>query len=221
MTALIVIACIIAFFALLFCFSITVYVKITDQVRFFLGAFGFKKEISFDEKDKEKPVKKKKKSSDKPAKKSQPEKKPTKESFSDSIEAAMLILKSVIRPAAKLLKHIRLEIVKLNMTVCGDSADELAIEYGAICTAIYALLGHLKQLIHVKLNNKKMCIRADFVGDLPEYDIYFKVKLRFGCIISSAAGMIFGVLVNTIKARNQTMQPEQASKSDTDGRDSS
>lgn len=213
MTALIVIGCIVGFIALLLSFSVTVYVHITEEVNVSVGALGFKKKIDSEEfqkkqENKKKPKKKKKnkKTPDQP-KEQKPKEKVTQKTFGETVEFALMIIKSIAKPSKRLLSHIRITCLSLQMTVCDEDADETAIQFGQICTGIYALLGHLDQLLTLKV--KKVEIRPDFVSDEAQYDIYFKVKLRLCHILGSAIGMIFNLIVNTIKTKNQQQEQNE------------
>lgn len=203
-TALIIIGSIIAFFALLLSFSATVYISIKEEVTISVGAFGYRYHINLDEDEKPKKEKKKKKSKKKKAtdtKKKEASKKPSKkasfESFQETVEFALSIFRSVFKPTVKLLKHTRITKLSLYMTVCSEDADETAIQYGQISIAIYNLLGHLDNLITLKV--KSVDIIPDFVSDEAKYDISFKVKLRLCHIIGALISMIVKFLVNTIK----------------------
>jgi len=122
-----------------------------------------------------------------------------------------MIIKSVAKPSKNLLKRIRITSLSLQMTVCAEDADETGIRFGQICTGIYALLGHLDQLLTLKV--KKVEIRPDFVSDQAQYDIFFKVKLRLFHILGSGFSMIFNLLANTNKMKNEKQDlKEQAIK---------
>ncbi|WMJ22237.1 hypothetical protein RBG61_09575 [Paludicola sp. MB14-C6] len=211
MTALIIIGSIIAFFALLLSFSLTVYVSIQEEVKIAIGAFGYRYHIDLDDDGKPKKPKKKKKKKKQTAEKKQenikkPSKKPDSKSFGETIEFALSLLRAVIKPTLKLLKHTRITKLSLYMTVCGEEADETAIFFGQVSTGIYNLLGHLDNLITLKV--KSVDIVPDFVSDEAKYNIFFKVKLRFCHIIGALISMIVKFLVNTIK---NNLQHEQHS----------
>jgi hypothetical protein len=213
-TALFIIGGIVAFFALLLSFSLIVYVSIKQEVDISVGAFGYRYHINLDEDKKPKKEKKKKKKKKEAEKKKETPKKPTKKanskSFSETIEFVLSLLRSVIKPTVHLLKHTRITKLSLYMTVCGEEADETAITFGGISTGIYNLLGHLDNLITLKV--KSVDIIPDFVSDEAKYDISFKVKLRFCHIIGALISMIVKFLVNTIKNNMKHNQGIQKSK---------
>lgn len=223
MTGWIIVGSIIAFFVILFSFSLTVYVKITDEVSVAVGAFGYRKKLDFEEptpEEKEKQAKKEAKKKSKKKKKAgekkkqpteQQKKKATWESFGETVEFALSLIKSVVKPLGNLLSHVRITALTLRMTVCGDDADETAIQFGQICTAIYNVLGHLDNLITLKV--KQVAIRPDFVSDEAQYDIHFKVKLRFSHILMAGLRMFVRFIGNTMKQKAAAEEKAPASNS--------
>ena len=215
MIALIIIGSIISIIILLLSFSLTIYVYITDEVKLFVGAFGYQYEINLDEE--EEPKKKKaKKHKKKIVKKKKGQgkgkkKKVDEKTFGDTVELVFNIIKSILKPTAKLLSHIRITKLSLYMTVCSEDADETAIKYGSISAGIYTLLGQLDNLFTLKV--KLIDIIPDFVSDEAVYNIYFKVKLRFFYIISTGISMIFKFLVNTIKNKKDNVPPKHVKRS--------
>lgn len=202
MTAVWILLGILAFFAVLLSFSMTIYVKITEEVTVWLGVFGYRCRLDFDQ---DKPPKKKKSPKIKEAKledakKKVKSKKATEKSLSETLDFAVTLIKSIFSNSVQMLKHIRITGLRLYMTVACDSADETAITYGAMTMAIYTLLGVLDQTFKLKI--KSMDIVPDFVTGEPKYDIYFKVKLRFCHMIFAAFGILFKIITNTIKYSN-------------------
>lgn len=220
MTGWIIVGSIIAFFVILFSFSLTIYVKITDEVNVAIGAFGYRKKLDFQEpspeeteKKREKEERKKKKKTKKSVQKKespkeQQKKKITFKTFGETIEFALTMIKSILKPTGTMLKHIRITGLTLQMTVCSEDADETAIHFGQICMGIYNLLGHLDNLLTLKV--KKVNIRPDFISDEAQYDIHFKVKLRFSHILMAGLCMLTRFIGNTMKQKQaeETRQEE-------------
>jgi len=209
-TALIIVSSIVLVIALLLSFSLTVYVCIKEEVSLSVGAFGYKHKFDFDDEDdddddddddeqEEKNQKKKrKKDKDEQGKTTSTVNEKT---LGKTIKFVFSIIKSVLKPTGKLLSHIRITKFSLYMTVCGEDADETAIKYGQVSMGVYNLLGHLDNLIKVKI--KGVDIISDFVSDEPQYDIYFKVKLRLCHILWAGLRIFTRFLVNTIKNKRQ------------------
>lgn len=194
----IVFFCIVLFFIVLLSFSLTIYVSIQEEVSIAIGAFGYRRKLNLDEEEKPKKKKAKKKVAKEVKKKTQkPTKKAHKFSFQETVEFVLTLMKSIFKPTAKLLKHLRITKLSLNMTVCGEEAAQTAILFGQVNTAIYNLLAHLDNLITLQI--KEVNIVPDFVSDEAKYDITFKVKLRFWHIIVALVCMLAKFLANTIK----------------------
>lgn len=212
MTAIIIVSSIVLVFALLLSFSLTVYVRIKEEVSLSIGAFGYKHKFDFvddddddeeededdgeDEEAEKEKKKKKKRKKDKNVE-GKTSSKVNEKTLGKTIKYILSIIKAVLKPTGKLLRHTRITKLSIYMTVCGEDADETAIKYGQVSMGIYNLLGQLDNLIKVKI--KSVDIVSDFVSDEPQYDIYFKVKLRLCHIIWALLCMITRFLVNTIK----------------------
>lgn len=223
MMALLVIGCIFVAFVILLSFSLTFYVTIKDEVEVKVGAFGFQKLIDFEapesQKKKEKHLKKEAKEKAKIARIKQKKLKKaqkkgahskgthggmtakvvTANTFGETVEMVLTLLKSSALSTTSLLSHVRITRLKLYMTVCDETANETAISYGTISAGIYNLLGQLDHFITVKI--KSIDIIPDFVGDEEIYDISFKVKLRINLIIGTAISIFFKFLVNIVKLK--------------------
>ncbi|MEG0693853.1 MAG: DUF2953 domain-containing protein [Oscillospiraceae bacterium] len=200
MIALWIVLSILLFVAVLLCFSITIYIKITDEVTILVGAFGYKQSIVFAdevEKKAKKPKKKKKETKIDDATKKVSEKKANEKSLSQTLDFAITLIKSIVPSSVQMLKHIRITNLNLSMTVACEEADQTALAYGGVSASIYTLLGVLDNTFKLKV--KLVDITPDFVSGEAKYDISFKVKLRFIHIVRASIGIIFKIIVNTMK----------------------
>lgn len=224
MTALIVIATIIAVFTAILSLSITVYVTINEETTVKLGLLCCKKTL-MPEKENKKENKKQlhKKSKPKTAKKSEQSKKHTvsapknKASFTEMLNFSVEILKAIMPDVADLVRHIRIVGLKLNMTIGKNSADETAISYGQISAGIYNALALTDKAMVLKV--KYINISPDFVRGENSCDISFKAKLRLARIIKDAAGILVKGLGKIVKLKPAHKQetgqsPRQAANKD-------
>ena len=202
MTGLWVTAGILACLALLLSVSVTVTVKITDEVRVWIGAVGYRyplcppRRTQKTEKTAAKPAKKTAGASGK--KTGQTEKKAGEHSFSETVELAVTLLKSLLPPAGRMLRHIRFTGVRIDVTVAREEADQTAIAYGAVSAGVYNLLGMLDSLFTLRV--KSVDILPDFVTGESVYRIAFQAKLRVVWILAGALRMLYNLAVNTIFA---------------------
>lgn len=205
MLALWIILSIIAFFTILLSYSLTFYVYIKENVKIYVGAFGYRKHIvltqeeevedadSKDAKDIKKPKKKKSQESQKKIS----TEKSNENSFFETVSFIIDAIKNSAPKAIKMLKHMRVKIVRFHMSVTRENADETAVAYGGISASIYNLLAVLDNSFKLKI--KSINISPDFVSDKAEYDIFFKFKLRFWHIIVAFIGILFKFIANTTK----------------------
>lgn len=206
--------------SILLCFSLTVYIKITDEVNVAIGAFGYKKNIDVGndkketKKEKQKKAKKRKDKKEKKkleeAKKKITDKKANEKSFKETLDFAITLIKSIVPRSIKMLKHITFTNVKIFIKVASDQAYKTGINYGKWSVSIYSLLGILDNTFKLKL--KSVDIVPDFVSDETEYDITLKVKLRFIYILFGANGIIFNIIVNTLNRKNKDKVENSPSK---------
>lgn len=222
MTGLWVTVGILAFLALLLSVSVTVTVRITDEVRVWIGALGYRYPLLPPRRKQEAgpeaeqpPEKASEGSGHKARKKGE---KPGERSFSETVELAATLLRSLLPPAGRMLRHIRFTGVRIYMTVAREEADQTAIAYGAVSAGVYNLLGMLDSLFTLRV--KWVDILPDFVSGEPVYRISFRAKLRVGCILAGALRMLYNLAVNTIFA-NRGKKGEPGGPSDSPAKTSS
>ncbi|MEG2813826.1 MAG: DUF2953 domain-containing protein [Oscillospiraceae bacterium] len=201
MIALYIILGIILFFAIILNFSLVIYVVIKEEIVLKIGAFGLRWEIDFDaqtnnQQEKEEKNKKSKKSNAKTKRK-----KPTEQSFFDVIKFALDMIKTFFPPVFTMIKKIRLTNLRLNMTVVSESADKTAIKSGTMSALIYTFLGQIDNLIKLKI--KRISINPDFNSKEAQYDISFKIKLRFSTILRAGFSMLFKFLGKIVSANTK------------------
>lgn len=211
MTAVWILLGIVLFFALLLSCSLTFYVKIGERVSLSVGICGFRYRIlpgrekseQKRRKKEEKAKRKKKKKADgdlSQKKKKLAEKKPDETTFSETLEFIRAIVGAVLPGTVKMLSHLRLIGLRLQMTVACEDADQTAIRYGQVSAGIYTLLAAIDNAIRLRV--KWVDILPDFVSGEPRYDISFRVKLRLCHIVGGGIGMLFRLLVNIMKDRD-------------------
>lgn len=212
MTALWILLGVAAVLTLLLLGSVTIYVRITDEIRLSVGAFGYRRpvDLSGGESEQEEAAERKKKSAGEKAgekagagkkKKELAGEKPSERSLADTVELVLLLVKSFLPGSVRLLSHLRFTGVRVYMTVAGDEADRTAILCGAAAAGVYNLLAVLDRACTLRV--KSVDVVPDFVSGEAVYDISFKVKLRFGRILGAGIGMLFKFLANLMRGKNQ------------------
>lgn len=203
MTAIYVIGAVLGVLVLLLSCSLTLYVDIAEEIDIRLGIFGlrFRWDKLFHERE-QKPKRRKKKPKKQKSSEEKPAPKKTKKKLTDQIHMVLEIVKSVIAPTKYMLRHVRVTRICAKVTIGEEDADETAMTYAAVSTAVYDTLALLKTLIRVKV--KQIDIRPDFVTGEWEYEISGKVKIRLFIILFGAVGMISNLIGNTLNTKSKS-----------------
>lgn len=96
--------------------------------------------------------------------------------FVGTVKETAKYIRDLLRVFGNNSKHITVKNFLLNITVAGDSAAKTAIEYGAVCTAVYPALSLINSLLNVKM--KQVNINSDFNGGKPKFNVACTVKIR-------------------------------------------
>ena len=87
----------------------------------------------------------------------------------------------------KFLRHIFIKKVNLNINVVGQDAAQTAIEYGAVCSAVYPVLSFVQGLGNVSY--EKIDVKADFEGKESFISFSAKIKAKIIFILIVAYGI--------------------------------
>lgn len=93
---------------------------------------------------------------------------------------------AVIAHIKKLLRHIKINKVRLNLTVATDNAAITAIEYGAVCSVVYPLLSFLDSCADVAF--KQINVSSDFDSKESQLEFSLNVRLRVFYLLLAALG---------------------------------
>ncbi len=103
-------------------------------------------------------------------------KKKEKEGFFGAVKDMLNLLKTLTEKTLPLIKKITVENLELYLTVASDDAAKTAIEYGALCTALYPTLSLI--MSNAKVKAKKIDIGTDFNKTSYDFKASFTAKLR-------------------------------------------
>lgn len=104
--------------------------------------------------------------------------------FASAVKEFFRFFKAVLSHTKKFLRHIKFEKVKLSIKIATDDAAKTAIEYGAVCGAVYPILSELSALARIEY--KKIDILSDFESGKSEFNFSLKIRLRiFYCLITA------------------------------------
>ena len=158
------------------------------------GEFAYKVKIAFvtlnfDKKKKPKQKKKNPKSKETKPKQTPKnffEKLKEKNGFAGAIKETFGFAKSCIKAVKKQLKKIKFKDVKLLINVVGENAAMTAIDYGAVCSAVYPVLSLLNS-VNKNIEYKKVDIKADFEGTKSK--IEFSLNIKTSIFVLLTAGL--------------------------------
>lgn len=94
--------------------------------------------------------------------------------FTGAVQKLMELFGAVLTHIKKLLRHIKINKVVLNITAASTDAATTAVEYGAICGAAYPVLGILSGVSDIAY--KAINISADFNNSKTRFDFSLNIK---------------------------------------------
>ncbi len=117
----------------------------------------------------------------------------SKGSFSDNWEMIKTLIESASKPVKRLISHIRVADLFIDITASGEDAAQAALNYGKINWLVHSAIAFLYQT--VRLYVKKINIGVDFTSGNTEYFISCKIRMR----LSTAIGCALWFLVRAAK----------------------
>lgn len=199
-TPLIVLEVVVVVFAFLLFMRVKVCVGYSGNFDFAIKYMFFTFRIKEPKKGQAKKAKKaEKKAIEKKKKKEQPEKKKfTFEQLKNFLPLFQSLFEEAKKVLVKVSKKIRIDKLKIDLTVGGGDAADVAITYGEACAIIYPAVSFLEALVNVK--NRQVAINADFNGD-SGLDFDCCASMRLGSILAIGIVSSVKILVTLIKNR--------------------
>lgn len=118
--------------------------------------------------------------------------------FVRTVQEFTKLVRDIVTETKTTVKHFKFKKLVLDITVASGDAAMTAIEYGAVCTAVYPLIGLIASLTEVGF--KKINISSDFQGNKSKCFFSFNIKMRvFHCIIAAYRTL---KIYNDFKLRN-------------------
>lgn len=205
MTALVVILCIVLFFAFLFFMPISLRLKYNDDVHLTISYLFFKFTL-LPEKPKKKTKSKIKKKTTKKSNKKEDEKKDKEEGnfFSHIFKEKGLggiinFLKELLSLFKNILSdvsnHIIIKRFSLSVLIASDNAADTAINYGYACSAIYPTVSAITSMVK-KCKISSIQIAPDFDKKETKIKLDFKIKIKVYFLIKNLLknGLRLGIL---------------------------
>ncbi len=100
--------------------------------------------------------------------------------FLEKLKSTVNTIKMVVKEIIKFYPKIKIEKLKIDVTVCAKDAALTAIEYGTASAIIYPLVGFLSSSATFKDGAEDVNIFCDYNKDKPSifFDIILSAKLR-------------------------------------------
>ena len=200
MIPLIVILAVLAFIVLLLFIPISVHIKYDGDFFVKLKIAGIKayevepkediKETKPDTENDKKAKKQTEKAFDKLKK---------KHGFAGAVREIFILIKAVLQRLKGSLKHIAVRKLCLDIRVASGDAATTAIEYGAVCAAVYPVLTLIDGIANVKMKN--INVFSDFNSGGSHFGCSVVVRVRIIYLIVIAFGVFSEY--NIFKTRNE------------------
>lgn len=105
--------------------------------------------------------------------------------FASAVQYLCGIAKIFLQKFLWLLKRMHFKLFKLDITVASDNAAKTAVEYGAVCAAVYPVLALADSTL--SLNLKGVNVSSDFNSTTP--DLKLRLSLTAHLITLTAAAL--------------------------------
>ncbi len=138
-----------------------------------------------------------------------------KKKLEENIELVKLLVSSAGKPVKRLISHIRVNDLYIDITASGEDAAKAALNYGKINVAVHGLLSFLYQFVRLKV--KEVNIDCDFESGKTDFMLYCKVKMRISTALGCGIWFLFRMLKLTLK---KNTEKELNNKNITDGKPS-
>lgn len=122
-----------------------------------------------------------------------------KHGFTGAVKEIFTLIKAVLERLKGSFRHIAIRRLCLDIKVATGDAATTAIEYGAVCAAVYPVLTLLDGIANIKM--KSINVTADFNSDNSDFAFSVIIRARILFLIM----MAFGVFseYNKFKTRNE------------------
>lgn len=119
--------------------------------------------------------------------------------FTGAVKELFAFIKAVLKRLKGILKHLYFKKLRLGIRVASGDAAYTAIQYGAVCSAVYPVLALIDTSSNVQM--KEIDISADFKAESSEIAFAVIVKMRIIFLIRGAFALLSEY--NNFKLRNE------------------
>ncbi len=116
------------------------------------------------------------------------------------IEAIALVRDIASTVLHRSLKHARVDVERLTITVATPDAAQTAIVYGGVCAALAALTEILHSFSHLRIRDASLYgVAADYTSEKSRADVCIHFRLRIHHVISIAVHTVFRAVGRMMK----------------------
>lgn len=119
--------------------------------------------------------------------------------FTGAVKEILYTVKSALVKIKKQLKKITVKRLTVDISIASDNAAKTAVEYGAVCAAVYPLLSFLESVANIGI--KQINVSSDFNSQKPHFSFSAVVRLRIIYLIIAAFAAFCEY--NKFKTRNE------------------
>lgn len=119
--------------------------------------------------------------------------------FVGAVREVFAFVRALLERLKRQSRHIAIRRLFLDIKVASENAATTAVEYGAVCAAVYPVLTFIDSIANVKM--KSINVAADFNSDKSDFGFSVIIRARILFLIV----MAFGVFAeyNKFKTRNE------------------
>ncbi len=122
-------------------------------------------------------------------------KKKKKKSVSDILGLVGQVLGALQGLFKSFGKHLRIEAVRMKITVASEDAAKTALLYGAVCQSVAYLVEILSAITNFKAKHReKISVEADFLSEKSTADIHLVFRLRVWHVFAMLFAALFGFI---------------------------
>lgn len=117
-----------------------------------------------------------------------------KKGFAATVSDIIFYLKTAVQGLGSLLEHIKINGFSCYVNVFGNDAAATALEYGAICTAVYGFSAFLASVTDFNYND--ITVNSDFDGEKgAEFRLYSRFKVKPIIIVAVAVRALYRIIL--------------------------
>ena len=180
MTTLIILGVIFLILAFILCLPINVFLRFDNELFIKVKLAGIK---IFDSNQKETKEKKPKPQETEKKKENALKtffsKLSEKYGYLGAVKKVINLIGKMLSHIKKLLRHIKIKKVILNLVVVGVDAAATAVEYGAICSAVYPLFSFLDSCAKVDFKNINVISGFEYKESFFDFSLVCKLRIIF------------------------------------------